>query len=101
MLQGLESIYDTTRDYSQRNYSDKMTSYRIAGWTTRYKFSNGHPQLAMASWSARRASYPIQALSSPATKTLHQAAKSEYLLWGQEQTGTIHSPAPAKDHSEQ
>ena len=38
MLQGLESIYDTTiGDYSQRNYSDKMTSHRmdqIAGLTT-------------------------------------------------------------------
>ena len=34
-------------------------------------------------------------------ETLHQAAKSEYLLWGQEQTVTIHSRAPAKDHSEQ
>ena len=34
MLQGLESIYDTTKDNSQRNYSDSHRMDQIAGLTT-------------------------------------------------------------------
>ena len=88
----------------KRNYSDSLRMDQIARLTIKYtdaRFDSGYPQLATASWPARRASYPIQVLSSPAMETLHQAVKSEYLLWGYEQTETIHSPAPAKDHSEQ
>ena len=87
----------------KRNYSDSLRMDQISRLTINFtdaRFDNGYPQLAIASWPARRASYPIQALSSPAME--HQAAKSEYLLSGQKQTGTIHGPAPpAKDHSEQ
>ena len=78
----------------KRNYSDSLRIDQISRLTINFtdaRFDNGYPQLAIASWPARRASYPIQALSSPAME--HQAAKSEYLLWGQKQTGTIHSPA--------
>ena len=88
----------------KRNYSDSLRMDQIARLTIKYtdaRFDGGYPQLTTASRPARGASYPIQALSSPAMETLHQAVKSEYLLWGQEQSGTIHSPAPAKDHSEQ
>ena len=65
---------------------DSLRMDQIARLTIKYtdaRFDSGYPQLATA------------------METLHQAVKSEYLLWGQEQTGTINSPAPAKDHSEQ
>lgn len=67
----------------KRNYSDSLRMDQIARLTIKYtdaRFDSGYPQLATA------------------METLHQAVKSQYLLWGQ---GTINSPAPAKDHSEQ
>ena len=102
MLQGLESLYDVTSDYSQRNYSDSLRMDQIARLTTQMQgltMAILDLQQRLGLRGEQGSSYPIQALSSPARETLHQAAKSEDLLWGQEQTGTIHSPAPAKDHS--
>jgi hypothetical protein len=85
MLQGLESIYDTTKDNSQRNYSDSHRMEQIAGLTTQMQV------LTTA----------ILGLQQRLGLREQQAARSEYLLWGQEQTRTMHCSALAKGYTTQ